>query len=241
MIEEIQSEQADIATSMDNYTSRFSGKVGEYFLELQKKITLDFLKDENIKTVLDVGGGHAQLAVPLVKEGYNVTITGSNISCRNRLDKFLDQSEFKFIECNFLNLPFESNSFDAVVCFRLLTHEKNWTLLVKEMCRVSKKVIVIDYPDIRSFNIFSKILFGLKKKIEKNTRTFKSFSRKELKKEFEKYDFKYFIFRPQYFLPMVIYRILKNVEILKISEFIFQITGLQYLLGTPVILKVKKQ
>ncbi len=235
----IQSEQADIETSSDEYTTRFSGKVGEYFLEVQSKNTLALLKHENIKTILDVGGGHAQLAIPLIKVSYKVTVTGSNNSCRNRLDKFLDQDEFKFEECNFLNLPFEDNSFDAVICFRLLTHEKKWAILLKEMCRVSRGVIIIDYPDIRSFNVMNDFLFKFKKNFEKNTRTFRSFSRRELISEFSKYEFKSFKFRPQYFIPMVIHRFLKQVSISKLSENIFRIAGLQYLFGTPVILKIK--
>ncbi len=239
--EEIQSEQADIETSSENYTSRFSGEVGKYFLEVQKNITLDLLKNENIKTVLDVGGGHAQLAIPLVKAGYEVTVTGSDNSCRNRLDKFLSPNEFIFCECNFLNLPFTNNSFDAVISFRLLTHEKNWKILIEEMCRVSKRVIIIDYPDIRSFNIFYKLMFKMKKNFEKNTRSFKSFSRSELIGSFSKFGFTKYKFVPQFFVPMVIHRFMNQIYLTKLSEKFFQIIGMKYLFGTPVILKAKRK
>ena len=239
--EEIQSEKADIETSSENYSTRFSGKVGEYFLEVQKNITLELLKNENIKTVLDVGGGHAQLAVPLIKSGYEVTVTGSDDSCRNRLDKFLDPDEFTFSKCNFLNLPFPDDSFDAVLSFRLLTHEKNWEILIKEMCRVSKNIIIIDYPDIRSFNIFYKLMFNFKKNFEKNTRNFRSFSRGELKKSFSKYGFTKFKYVPQFFVPMVIHRFIRQIYITKLSEKFFEVIGMKYLFGTPVILKVKKE
>jgi len=241
MTEEILSEKADIETASEDYTSRFSGEVGEYFLNTQKNITLQLLATENVKTVLDVGGGHAQLAVPLVKEGYEVTVTGSDISCRNRLDRLVEDGNFHFEECNFLNLPFNDNSFDAVIAFRLLTHEKNWKVLVKEMSRVSKNVIIIDYPDVFSFNILNKILFKAKKSIEKNTRTFKSFSRKELKEEFLKNNFGKFKFKPQYFLPMVLHRFMKNVTLSKLFEKLFGSIALKYLFGTPVILKIKSQ
>lgn len=241
MIEEILSEQADIETSSEDYTTRFSGEVGKYFLQTQEDITLKLLKDENVKTILDVGGGHAQLAVPLVKEGYKVTVTGSDVSCRNRLDKFLEEGSFEFKECNFLHLPYPDNSFDAVIAFRLLTHEKNWKILIKEMSRVSSKVIVIDYPDIISFNILNKFLFKAKKSFEKNTRTFKSFSREELRKEFKVHKFKQFSFKPQYFFPMVLHRVMKKPTISKILENIFGVIGLKYLFGTPVILKIKRK
>ncbi|MCP5061954.1 MAG: class I SAM-dependent methyltransferase, partial [Ignavibacteriae bacterium] len=153
---------------------------------------------------------------------------------------FLKEETFKFKECNFLNLPFADNSFDAVITFRLLTHEKNWKVLIKEMSRVSAKVIIIDYPDVFSFNILNKFLFKAKKTIEKNTRTFKSFSRNELKEEFMINEFNQFKLKPQYFLPMVLHRFMKNVTISKLFEKLFGIIGFKYLFGTPVILKVKK-
>ena len=237
---EIQSERADIETSSENYTTRFTGKVGEYFLEVQKNITFDLLKNENVKTILDVGGGHAQLAVPLVNAGFEVTVTGSDLSCRKRLDKYLTPNQFKFSECNFLNLPFDDKSFDAVISFRLLTHEKNWKILVEEMCRVSKNVIIIDYPDKLSFNLLYDLFFNMKKKYEKNTRIFYSFSRDELINEFRSYGYSIFKFKPQFFIPMVLHRFIKQIFITKVTEKIFQIIGLKYLFGSPVILKVKR-
>jgi ubiquinone/menaquinone biosynthesis C-methylase UbiE len=236
-----ESEKADIETSSEDYSTRFSGKVGTYFLEVQEDITLELLQSENVRTILDVGGGHAQLAVPLVNAGYDVTITGSDVSCRHFPDKNLEPGEFTFIECNFLDLPFEDNSFDAVIAFRLLTHEKNWKILVREMCRVSRRVVIIDYPDIRSFNYLYDFLFAIKKRYEKNTRSFRSFSRNELKKEFLKHDYRNFTFKPQFFLPMVVHRLLKQVFISKISERFFRAIGLQYLFGTPVILKITSE
>lgn len=62
-------ETADIETASEDYATRFSGAVGEYFLELQLKIVLQFLEQYSATSLLDVGGGHAQLAVPLVEKG----------------------------------------------------------------------------------------------------------------------------------------------------------------------------
>lgn len=241
MNEEIKSEQADIETSSDNYASRFSGAIGKYFLRVQEKLTLDLLKNENVKSILDVGGGHAQLTVPLIEKGFDVTVTGSTQECKKRLSKYVNESKCKFEECNFLNLPFEDNSFDVVVCFRLLTHEKNWKKLIEEMCRVSKKVIVIDYPDKRSFNILYDLLFSFKKKYEKNTRTFYSFSRNEIRDNFKEHNFQDFSFRPQFFFPMVIHRAIKVAAISKVLEGFSKFLGLQYLFGSPVIVKIRKQ
>ena len=83
-----QSQKADIETSSEDYARRFSGKIGEYFLDIQTRITLDQLKPYPKAAILDVGGGHAQIAVPLIKAGFNLTIVGSDDVCKERLTKF---------------------------------------------------------------------------------------------------------------------------------------------------------
>lgn len=235
---EIQSQKADIETSSEDYAKRFSGKVGEYFLEIQSKITLGLLKEWPGARILDVGGGHAQLAVPLVKNGFDVTVTGSDESCKKQLDKFLLQTEFQYYNSNLLKLPFDNKSFDVVTCFRLLTHEDNWKLQISELCRVAKYAVIIDYPDIRSFNIFYNLLFKMKRRFEGNTRTYRNFSRKEIIREFRRNDFVGALVKPEFFLPMVIHRTVKNVSILKIVEKLFSVIGLKKLFGSPVILRV---
>jgi 2-polyprenyl-3-methyl-5-hydroxy-6-metoxy-1,4-benzoquinol methylase len=236
-----QSQKADIETSSENYARRFSGKIGEYFLDIQTRITLDQLQPYPNASILDVGGGHAQIAVPLVNAGFNVTIAGSDDICKERLARFLNKNSFNYITCNLLALPYENKSFDIVTCFRLLTHEDNWPVQISELCRVAKYSVIIDYPDIRSFNIFYKILFKMKKKFEGNTRTFRSFSRKELIGEFEKNGFKSPVFKAEFFLPMVIHRALKNVRLLGMLENFFYFIGLTKYFGSPVILRVERK
>jgi len=233
-----QSEKADIETSSVDYARRFSGAVGQYFLDVQTKITLDLLASWQNSRVLDIGGGHAQLAIPLVRNGFDVTVVGSDDICRKRLDKFLEYDSFKYETCNLLQLPFDNDSFDVVISFRLLSHERNWQILIKEMCRVAKEVVIVDYPDIRSFNILYKMLFKVKKIFEGNTRTFRTFSRNEIIGEFHRSGFTQPILKPEFFLPMVLHRTIKVVSLLKSIENICALIGLKYFFGSPIILRV---
>ena len=63
-------ERADVETSSEGYARRFAGPVGRYFLKVQEEITLRLLAPWPRARVLDVGGGHAQLAPPLVAQGH---------------------------------------------------------------------------------------------------------------------------------------------------------------------------
>ncbi len=231
-------DMADIETSSEDYAKRFSGEIGKYFLDLQTKITLDLIRPWPEARVLDVGGGHAQTAVPLVDHGYAVTVTGSSEACRYRLDKLLRPGSFQFRCCQIPLLPFDDKSFDIVLAYRLLPHIESWKRLIAEMCRVCKYSVIIDYPDIRSFNIISKQLFHVKKKIEGNTRPFHCFKRGELLNCFKRNGFTRPIIRPQFLFPMAFHRSLGRVWISKTIEFISKTIGITRLFGSPIILRI---
>ena len=233
-------EFADVETSSEGYAQRFSGPVGEFFLALQTQIVLEFLKPWPRAKILDIGGGHGQLALPLIEAGYEVTVAGSHPSCRERLDRLLPTDSYVFQVGNLLNLPLEDNSFDIVLSFRLLPHVEDWPELIAECCRLAEKAVIVDYPDIRSINIFSKLFFQIKKGIEKNTRPFRCFSRRELREAFSKHHFSQSLFRPEFFLPMALHRALKNRTLSGQLEAISQRLGLTSLLGSPVILRVTR-
>ena len=61
------SETADIETASDDYAARFSGAVGNYFLEIQTQITLDLLKDFKGVLVSDFYAAYESIACPQQK------------------------------------------------------------------------------------------------------------------------------------------------------------------------------
>ena len=234
-------ETADIDSSTEDYATRFSGPVGEYFLGVQTHIALKCITSGPDSSILDVGGGHAQLAAPLVKHNFRVTVTGSDESCRNLLDQRLEPDSFAFDVCDMLALPYDNNSFDYVLAFRLLPHVDRWQQLLAEMCRVARTAVIFDYPDIRSSNVLYDMLFTFKKKYEKNTRTFKMFRRSEITKELVINNFSPPQFNPQFFLPMVIHRSLKRVTISKTLEALCKVLLLTKYFGSPIIVKSVKK
>jgi len=233
-------ETADIETASDDYASRFSGPVGKYFLDVQARLTLDLLQDLPGASVLDVGGGHGQLTMPLAEAGFKVTVTGSADICRARLDKYCDKERFTYRTCDSLNLPFGDNHFDVVMAFRLLPHADQWQGLIREMCRVAARVVVFDYPDKRSANILYDLLFDLKKNMEGNTRTYTLFSRREIATELMANGCTAPAFKPEFFIPMVIHRKLKTPCVSRFMETIFRYSGLTSLLGSPIIVRSDK-
>lgn len=233
-------EDADIETASDDYAKRFAGEVGCYFLDEQLRITLKLLQGYTSPAILDVGGGHAQLAVPLVEKGYGVTVTGSDDVCEERLARQLPPGSYEYRTCDMLALPFAENSFDVVMAFRLLPHTVRWQALIGELARVARYGVIVDYPDIRSTNILNFLLFRVKKSFEGNTRPFTLFSRSQIAREFARNTFSAEGFYPEFFLPMVVHRKIGSARFSRTSETVFRRMGATHCGGSPIIAHFRK-
>jgi SAM-dependent methyltransferase len=230
----------DVETSSDDYAGRFAGEVGQWFLDVQSAAVLDLLSPWKGARVLEVGGGHAQLAPPLIERGYEVTVAASEESCRARLDRALPAGSFGFRACDLLALPFPDRSFDVAVSIRLLTHLDRWREQTAELCRVADKAVIVDFPDSRSFNRLYDLLFAWKKAMEGNTRTYRIFKPGEIASEAARHGFSRPVERRQFFLPMVVHRALKNVKVSRLGESASAALGLTRWLGSPVLLRMER-
>lgn len=236
-------EDADVESSSELYARRFAGPVGQWFLQLQARLTLDCLSGlSSGAAVLDVGGGHAQLAPPLVEAGYRVTVVGSDPSCGERLAPLTSAGRCRFEVADLLALPYGDQAFDAVVCYRLLAHSVEWRRLVGELCRVARHRVVVDYPAKRSVNIASEALFKLKNSIERGTtRPFALYGRREVARGFESAGFEVTVERPQFLLPMALYRLAGSAGLARAAEGLVRSAGLTGLLGSPVIARADRR
>lgn len=231
-------ETADIETSSDEYARRFDGRVGEWFLKIQEQATLEMLAPYPNATVLDVGGGHGQLTGGLVRNGYRVTVLSSSEECKSRIRPYLDAGHVDFQVGNILDMPYPDKAFNVVISYRLLPHVTHWQEFLTELARVAKKAIILDYPEVRSVNSAAPCLFFLKKQLEKNTREFTCYREEELLRFFNDLGFRKAGRYPEFFLPMMLHRKLKQRGISAAVEKFFRLTGLTGLFGSPVILKV---
>ncbi|MBN1557585.1 MAG: methyltransferase domain-containing protein [Lentisphaerae bacterium] len=228
-------ETADIETSSDDYATRFAGAVGAWMLEVQERIVLDFLRDAPGATVLDVGGGHGQLARPLCRAGFRVTVLGSAASCRKRIADIADGGACAFRVGNVIDLPFGEGSFDRVIAFRMLTHCTRWPELVRELCRTARSAVIVDYPTSQSVNRLAPFLFKAKKGLEGNTRTWRLFRHEEVCGAFRDRGFVLRRRRAQFLLPMVLHRVFKSRRLSAGLEALCRRAGLTARWGSPVV------
>jgi ubiquinone/menaquinone biosynthesis C-methylase UbiE len=238
-----QREDADVESSSDMYARRFEGAVGRWFVDHQARLTLECLAGlPRGATVLDVGGGHAQLAPPLIEAGYSVTVIGSDPSCGARLAPLTEAGRCRFEVGDLQALPYAAQSFDAVTCFRLIAHSVDWRHLISELCRVARSRVIVDYPARRSVNFASSALFTFKHSIERGTtRPFALYGRGEVAGAFRNAGFAVTSVRPQFLLPMALYRLMGSAGPARMAEGVARSLGLTGLLGSPVIARADRR
>jgi ubiquinone/menaquinone biosynthesis C-methylase UbiE len=236
-------EDADVESSSENYARRFDGPVGRWFVDSQTRITLECLAGLPAgATILDVGGGHAQVAPPLVEAGYRVTVVGSDSSCGERLEPLTSADRCRFDVGDLQALPYGAEAFDAVICYRLVAHSVAWRRLISELCRVARHRVIVDYPARRSVNVASNALFRIKRSIERGTtRPFALYGRGEIARAFEAAGFAVTSVHPQFLLPMALYRLAGSVRLARMAEGLARSLALTGLLGSPVIVRADRR
>lgn len=235
----VPAESADVETSSAAYARRFAGPVGDYFLQVQARATLELLVSWSAASVLDVGGGHGQTIGPLVAAGYAVTVFGSDEVCRERVKPWIERGQARFQAGDLLALPFPDRSFDVCLSYRLLPHVARWDTLIGELCRVARRAVVVDYPTRRSVNRLGTSLFGLKQGVEGDARPFTVFRDAEIEAAFRARGFRVTGRRPQFFLPMALHRALGVAPLTRGLEAAAAALGFRKAFGSPVILRLE--
>lgn len=230
----------DVETASARYAQRFAGPVGRFFLATQERAVLELLgaaPGEQLD-VLEVGGGHAQLTLALLKAGHRVVVQGSTAACQARIrDLARDYpGQVHFVAAGLWSLPFADRRFDAVVAVRLLAHVDRHNDLLAEMIRVTRDRLLIDFPPVLSANLLEPLMFTLKRHLEGNTRPFFCYRTRDLDRVLGRCGFRRQRIRRQFLLPMVLHRVARAPALSAGLEWIFRRLGLTARLGAPALL-----
>jgi ubiquinone/menaquinone biosynthesis C-methylase UbiE len=231
-------ETPDIDTASESYAHRFAGAAGRYLLAEQDAAVGTVLAGWRGESVLDVGGGHAQLTPLLLERARDVVVLGSEASSLARVRR-------RHPRCvtatgDLLALPFADRRFDLVVAVRLLPHVRNWPRLVAELCRVARSTVVVDYPRAVGFNGLTPIFFPLKKWLEGNTRHYRNFRDSEVDDVLRACGFEPRRRHAEFLLPMVVHRRLHGSAALRTLERLARSVRLTPMLGSPVVLRADR-
>ncbi|MBM7069095.1 class I SAM-dependent methyltransferase [Actibacterium sp. 188UL27-1] len=238
-IADIGSDQPDLDPSTDRYAARFQGRAGEWLLSRQTDALMALIGDDRDVTILDVGGGHGQVARPLAQAGHTVTVLATSDAALGQV-KDIDSDLLKTTVGPILPLPFADTSFDIVTSFRIMAHIGDWSALLAEMTRVARRAVIFDFPIPGGFNMLEPLLFGLKKRMEGDTRRFDTMRRADVSICLEQHGFPAQRHIGQFVLPMVVHRKLKQPAISGTLEGVCRAVGLASTIGTPVVMRADR-
>jgi SAM-dependent methyltransferase len=233
-------ETPDIETASEGYARRFAGPAGAWLLREQERATAALLAGVAGRRVLDVGGGHGQLTGMLLARGYDVTVFGSDPLCVERVLPYVDGEQCRFEWGDLLGLPYADRAFDIVLSYRLLPHVARWRALVAELCRVADRAVLVDFPVTASLNVLTPGLFGVKQRIEGNTRPYTLFREDDVAGAFAAAGFHPAARLPQFALPMVLHRAIGRPLVSAAAEEACRRLGLTRRFGSPVIARFER-
>lgn len=197
--------------------------------------------------VLDVGGNHGQVAIPLGILGAKVTVVQSEgIGKNSQIYRFIEtfSKVHKDLITNVVieevpnlgNLTkINSDCYDLVTCFRILPHVNDPQVFLQTLMGKSKLATFIEYPNLQSINILSSLMFALKKRIEKDTRPFVLFKNRDFR-------------QPQFSLealnqcslPLALHRYLGKPRLSELSEALLTNLGVTKVFGSPTIAAIRR-
>ena len=235
---DIGSYDPDLVSSSGRYAKRFQGPAGDWLLKRQSAILRELIRTWPSASVLDIGGGHAQVARPLIADGHRLRVRVSSPDALGQLSH-LDSDLLSTETGPLTELPHADRSFDVVTSIRILAHVCHWDRLVAEMCRVARHAVIIDFPTQRAGNLFGDRLFALKKRVEGDTRRYRLFRHEEVRAHLAAQGFATGRAVGQFVLPMVVHRVLKRPGLSSFLEGGLAAMG-GAAIATPVILCARR-
>ncbi len=232
--------EPDVETASEDYAARFAGSIGKWLLEVQARRALELVHRvaPGPLSVLDVGGGHGQLVGPLLAAGHFVVVHGSRPSCHRRIRP---RAKLARLSAGLWELPFRDGSFDLVAGVRLLAHVTRWRELLAEMARVSRGLVLVDFPLRGALHRLAPTLFRAKRKLEANTRPYFSYDLAEIQAALGEAGLSPAGVAREFTLPMVLHRGMGSLALSRALEGVAAGLGLTGRIGSPILFLARRE
>jgi ubiquinone/menaquinone biosynthesis C-methylase UbiE len=230
----------DVAEGFDQL--RFSGPIGQLIQETQQALLLKALAPIEGRRVLDVGTGTGRAALAFARAG--AVVTGVDASAemlavaeRRAAEEKLDAT---FQVADAYELPFDSRSFDASVCLRVIMHTPGWWECVSELCRVSRGRVILDFPAVGSFASIESAVRRVRRAMGGNVEAYKVLREAAVRDVLAAAGFRVIETHRQFVLPINFHKLFNSRLFTTSIEGTFESIGLLRLLGSPVTMVAER-
>ncbi len=233
---------ADPATAEEFDRSHFGGPIGAMIAEVQEHVILDFLGDLRDASMLDVGTGTGRAALMLAKQGARVTALDVSpemlkVAQMHAADANL---EVEFMTGDAHDLNFPDRSFDTVISLRVLMHTPDWRRCLSEMCRVSSRRVVFDYPPFVSAAVFQVVARRAAQAIGRRVEAYHVLRTDTVCSVLSAQGFRVARLHRQFVLPIAFHKMIGSRHFTESVEKFLATIGLLRVMGAPVTIVAER-
>lgn len=233
---------ADPATAAGFDAARFSGPIGTLLLEDQERVLNQFLGDVCGMSLLDVGTGTGRAALALARRGARVTGVDASAEMLNiaRQRAAAAGLDISFREGDAHALAFADRSFEKAVCLRVLMHTPDWRRCLGELCRVTERRIVFDYPSFLSVAAVQALWRRIIQHTGYRTEAYRVLPDSTIARELQRHRFRIASVQRQFVLPIALHKLIGSRGFTRMAESALAAIGLLWLAGSPVTVAAER-
>jgi ubiquinone/menaquinone biosynthesis C-methylase UbiE len=216
--------------------SRFGGPIGRLVADTQASVLANFVGNVKGRLILDVGTGTGRAARLFARGGADVTGVDASeqMLAVARQRAAADGIAPRFLLGDAHALQFRDRSFDVTVSLRVLMHSPRWRLCLSELCRVSDRLVIFDYPSARSAAAIQSLARRAVYSIGVRTEPYKVFNDGTVAKALASFGFRVRTVHRHFVLPIAFHKILGSRRFTVWSEVWLERAGLADVFGSPV-------
>jgi SAM-dependent methyltransferase len=233
---------ADPAMADSFDANRFGGPIGQILLDDQEHVLGEFLGDVSGRRILDLGTGTGRAAMALARRG--ALVTGIDASAEMlRVARARAQNAglaVDFAEGDAHRLSFPDRAFDSSVCLRLLMHVPDWRTAVSELCRVTERQLVFDYPAAASAASAQAVWRRAAAKMGRKVEAYRVFRQRAIAGELARHGFRIAGSHKQFVVPIALHKLVGSAGFTRSLERVLARAGIRHLAGSPVTIAAER-
>jgi ubiquinone/menaquinone biosynthesis C-methylase UbiE len=227
---------ADAAMAESFDAARFGGPIGRLVAASQERVIASFLAPLQGSRILDVGTGTGRAAIALAMKGAMVTGVDASDEMLTVAGRRAADAEVvvTFDRGDAHRLAYADQSFDAVVCLRVLMHTPGWRDCLSELCRVARERVVFDYPALVSGAALQAAMRRVAHAAGARVEAYRVFTDRSIRAALHTCGFRILDQHRQFVLPIALHKRIGSAAATERVEGVLESIGLRKLIGTPV-------
>lgn len=221
---------------------RFSGDVGRFLLESQAALLAQALAPLQGQRIVDVGTGTGRAAIGLARAGASVMGLDASAEMLGVGQRRAAEAgvSVPFAVADAHALPLRDRDVDAAVCLRVLMHAIDWRRCVAELCRVSRRRVIVDFPAALSFAAAESVVRGARKRLGHSVEAYRVIAERDVIATFAASGYRIVEVRRQFVLPIAVHKAVGRFGATRRIERGLEAIGALRLFGSPVTMVAER-